>query len=261
MTKDNLWFHIQRYGYPPGVHLTDDPERTPFRKGIARVVIADPPYNIGVDYENDSTGDLIPLESYQSMLARAMQEQRTWMAPNATCWWIVPVQHAFWIRPMLEAAIGPSVYTIAWHETFSQYNRADLTRDFRMILCHTNGDAKKITRNMDAIRVESQRQIDGDSRADPRGRIPGTVWKFRRLQGTSTSRVKWHNAQLPPELIERIVRGWSDPMDVVMDGYGGSGSAGVVALQNDRNFIAVDKSGVYCSLMEERLNAVMKDLQ
>ena len=92
-----------------------------------------------------------------------------------------------------------------------------------------------------------------DKRADPRGRVPGQVWDVRRLQGTSKDRVDWHPAQLPPELLARIVLGWSNHGDLVVDGFAGSGNMGAVCKAFGRQFALIEQSPLYCEKIRERL--------
>ncbi|MCC6425675.1 MAG: site-specific DNA-methyltransferase [Phycisphaerales bacterium] len=82
---------------------------------------------------------------------------------------------------------------------------------------------------------------------------PGDVWKFRRLQGTSVDHVDWHPCQLPPELLQRIVKGWSNPGDTVLDGFAGSGSLAKVCKALGRAFVGVDRSPTYLSLIAKEL--------
>lgn len=83
--------------------------------------------------------------------------------------------------------------------------------------------------------------------------VPGDVWKFRRLQGTSHDHVDWHPCQLPPELLARIVQGWSNPGDVVLDGFAGSGSLAKVCKRLGRAFVGIDRSPTYQDEMLKEL--------
>ncbi len=256
--------------------------------GRADLVFADPPYNIGVKYADDSTGDKLSEPNYWDFITSAVLQLCRASRNGATLWWVCPEEHAERIGRILTSAYGPRLYRIVWHETFSQYNRFNLTRDYRFIFCHTKhnlNDKKKegVTKNLDDIRIPSVRMLMGDPRAaGPKipGRVweteqelseelidkiellirgevgpevPGEVWKLRRLQGTATARVKWHPAQMPPEILKRIVRGWSNKGDVILDAFAGSASLGIVCQALDRRFIGVDKSRTYCQNMKKRL--------
>lgn len=231
--------------------------RTPPDVPLSKLIFADPPYNFAVKYEDDPTADNVSPQEYGVWTAQSICELSRCLAPGGTLWWMVPECHADMVGPLLTSDVGPRVHRIIFEESFAQYQQRSLTQDYRMIFCHRKPGAT-ITFNADAIREESVRQQMGDTRADPRGRVPGQVWKMRRLQGTSKDRVDWHPAQLPPELLRRIVKGWSNPGDVVVDAFAGSGNMGVVCRQEHRVFIGVERSATYLEKIQNRITANME---
>jgi len=69
-----------------------------------------------------------------------------------------------------------------------------------------------------------------------------------------TSRYKEaHFATYPPELILPCILAGSKPDDLVLDPFSGSGTTGVVALQNNRNYVGLELNPEYASLSEKRL--------
>lgn len=227
----------------------------------AKLVFADPPYNQGVGYEDDPTHDRMKDHDFQIATATWIQNIQWTVAPGGTLWWMCPERHGDYVGTCLTQLGWPRVHRIVWHETFAQYQQKQLTDDYRFIFCHMRpvvNDVEKwgkdcLTFNPDAIREPSRRQELGDARADPRGRVPGRVWNVRRLQGTSRDRVDWHPTQLAPELLTRIVRGWSNPGDLVVDAFAGSGNMGIVCHQEKRDVVLIDRSKTYCEQMEKRL--------
>lgn len=221
------------------------------------LTFADPPYNLGVEYEDDDTHDKVSHDEYRSFVVRTLHQILSVTRPGGLLWWLAPVSQLDWLPAMLTGHFGPRLHSVVWYETFAQYQQRTLTGDFRMLLCHRTGVEGHVTFNGDDIRIQSERQRIGDKRADPRGRVPGSVWRIRRLQGTAKDAVDWHPNQIPPELLERIVRGWTNPGDIVMDAFAGSGSLGVQCGGLLRHFIGVDKSWTYCMKMKERIDASM----
>lgn len=214
------------------------------------LIFADPPYNYKVKYDGDDTGD--NRFDYKSWVSTIIFNLNQIVRDGGTLWWLCPAQDGGWVWPILER-YGTLLYgkPIIWYERFSQYQQKALTSDYRLLFPLRIG-TKKVTFNPDDIREESVRQQMGDKRADPRGRVPGHVWAVRRLQGTAKDRVDWHPAQLPPEPLERIIRGWTNEGDTVLDAFAGSGSMGVICLRNHREFIGVEQSAHYCNKMRER---------
>lgn len=232
------------------------------RDGSVTLAFADPPYNIGVKYADDPTGDWRSPSDYFQWCQTVIEVMARTLRVGGTMWWLCPEQHGDTIGPMLERVVGPRLYRIIWRESFAQYQQHSLTADYRFLFCHRkqaegakrpDDDLEHVTFNPDAIREPSVRQEMGDKRADPRGRVPGQVWDIRRLQGTAKDRVKWHPAQLPPELLNRIVLGWSNPGDLVLDAFGGSGTMGEACKAYDRRCILIDQSPTYLQKIRERL--------
>lgn len=220
----------------------------------AHLIIADPPYNYGLNYADDETGDNLDNYEYAEFIEDTVAQLDEMLAPDGLLMWICPHSHGERMYRKMEPFFdflygGP----VIWHEAFSQYQQHTLTKDYRFIFMAHQPDAEP-TFNPDAIRVKSKRQEMGDKRADPRGRVPGMVWDIRRLQGTSKDHVDWHPAQLPPELIERLILGWTNPGDVVLDAFAGSGNTGVACKKLGRQYIGVDKSPTYLEKIKERLS-------
>jgi DNA modification methylase len=62
-----------------------------------------------------------------------------------------------------------------------------------------------------------------------------------------------HPAQYPEELIERVVKLCSNPNDVVLDPFIGSGTTARVAKDLGRHYIGYDKNLEYVKVCEKRL--------
>lgn len=242
--------HLLQHDY-----FIDGVIQTPCEMPLVNLVFADGPYNQGILYADDATHDRLTENQYREMCHSAMHSCANLARPGATVWWMCPEQHADWTGQCLSGIIGPRLYRIVWHEAFAQYQgNKGLTKDYRFIFCHRVEGEGKVTFNPDEIRVPSARQEKyKDKRANPKGRVPGCVWSMRRLQGTSVDHVDWHPTQLPPELLERIVKGWSNPGDLVMDAFVGSGSLARVCKRLGRRFIGVDRSETYLDRLAKEL--------
>lgn len=239
--------------------------------GPVDLIFADPPYDIGVDYDGDETKDKRGEAAYLKFCWTTSRQLMEMLKPGGTLWWLCDAKDTMTLTCIAQ---GTLLYgaPIIWHERFSQYQQKRLTRDYRLLFPIVKPGADP-TFNPDDIRIESERQKMGDKRADPRGRVPGHVWEFdvpmnlandayelvdsvwrvRRLQGTSNDRVKWHPAQLPPEPLERIVKGWTNKRDIVLDAFAGSGNMGLACQKLSRDCVLVDQSEKYCQGMDERL--------
>ncbi|CAB1065517.1 Adenine-specific methyltransferase (EC [Olavius sp. associated proteobacterium Delta 1] len=106
---------------------------------------------------------------------------------------------------------------------------------------------KKYLFNLDAVRVQydeaTKKAYLKDKRLRPesveKGKNPTNVWEIPRLNGNSKERVG-HETQKPVQLIDRIVKAMSNPGDLVLDFFAGSGSTTVASILNGRHSIASD---------------------
>lgn len=227
------------------------------------LTFADPPYNYKVKYDSDTTKDKLDVEVYRYWIAQVIRKLAAMTKAGGMMFWLSPAEGGHWMWPLLNR-YGTLLQgrPIIWHERFSQYQKKRLTSDYRMLwplIVGSSEDSRsccgilKPTFNPDDIREESVRQQMGDPRADPKGRVPGHVWQVSRLQGNAGTRVDWHPAQLPPAPLERIVKGWTNPGDTVLDAFAGGGSLGLVCKEHGRHFVGVEQSKLYCIKMRARL--------
>lgn len=70
-----------------------------------------------------------------------------------------------------------------------------------------------------------------------------------------------HLTVKPLELMRRIVRGFSKPGDLVLDPFNGSGTTGVAAMYEDRDYIGVEISEMFFKQSEARLKKAEAELQ
>ena len=62
-----------------------------------------------------------------------------------------------------------------------------------------------------------------------------------------------HPAIFPESLARDHILSWSNPGDIVLDPFSGSGTTPVVAYQNQRQYIGIDISQEYCDIANQRL--------
>jgi site-specific DNA-methyltransferase (adenine-specific) len=85
-----------------------------------------------------------------------------------------------------------------------------------------------------------------------RGKTPTDVWWHTIVSPTGKEKTGYAT-QKPLGILERIVRVHSNPGDLVLDFFAGSGTAGVAAARNGRAFCMVDESAEAIRVMEKRL--------
>jgi site-specific DNA-methyltransferase (adenine-specific) len=73
--------------------------------------------------------------------------------------------------------------------------------------------------------------------------------------GQSEKRMGKHPTQKPIALLDRIIRASSKPNDIVLDPFCGSGTTGVSAIRNGRNFVGIERDWKYVELSARRISA------
>ena len=151
---------------------------------------------------------------------------------------------------------------IVWHYTFGVNCTKKFNRSHAHIFYYVV-DPKRFTFNADAVRVPSARQTTyADRRANPVGKLPDDTWVLRpqedgrffrpeddtwyvpRVCGTFKERGE-HPCQMPEALLERIIRVASNPGDLVLDPFAGSGTTLVAAKKLGRDYLGIELSENY----------------
>lgn len=102
-----------------------------------------------------------------------------------------------------------------------------------------SGKAKQITK--DKVRKHKEYKINLQ-------KIDRNIWKIKVANNKTP-----HPAVFPIEIPNRHIISWSNPGDIVLDPFMGSGTTGVSAIQNGRNFIGMEIDKDYFELSEKQI--------
>lgn len=222
------------------------------------LAFADPPFNIGYVY--DRYHDDRPGEEYVAW-------SRDWMA---ACVRVLKANGSFYIAigddyvadlRLIGRDLGLHLRNwIIWRYTFGQNMKAKFCRSHTHILYFTK-DPELFKFNDHLLRFPSARHTEyQDLRANPKGRLPDDVWdEFPRVCGTFKERAGFHGCQMPEALLQRIVLASSDPGDVVLDPFIGSGTTAVAAKRVGRKYVGIDISEEYVAHTKKRLRDVQNE--
>jgi site-specific DNA-methyltransferase (adenine-specific) len=208
-----------------------------------RMIFADPPDNIHLGYA--AYDDDMPADDYREFLSRVVQGAALkcdvfWMSYNARHTYMVGEIVAKFLRawsPAWEAKACVQTFT------FGQYNKHDLGNNHRPLLRLMRAGTKL---RPEAVKVPSWRQLHGDKRAAPGGRVPGDVFDFPRVTGNSRQRRAWHPTQLHEDLYERCIKLCCEPGDTVCDLFAGTGTLARVVDWCEVNALMVEIDLGYC---------------
>jgi len=111
-------------------------------------------------------------------------------------------------------------------------------------------------RNVDgSMRPNSAYKLDKDREIQAFG-VRRNIWRYAtgKYNTTSDEVAFGHPAVFPESLAQDHIISWSVEGDLIFDPFGGSGTTGIMAAINNRDFIMCDISDAYCEIMEERFS-------
>ena len=237
------------------------------------LAFADPPFNIGYDY--DEYDDRRKSDDYLDWCETWLTEIHRTLRPDGTFWLAIGDEYAAEMKVMMQQEFGMTCRSwVIWYYTFGVNCKNKFSRSHAHLF-HMVKDAENFTFNVDAIRVPSARQlVYGDRRANPVGRLPDDTWILRpqdlpegfsaeedtwyfpRVAGTFKERAGWHGCQMPEQLLGRIIRSCSNPGELVLDPFGGSGTTLAVAKKLGRKYLGFELSKEYAQNIRQRLSGI-----
>lgn len=257
--------------------------------GSIDLAFADPPFNIGYDY--DVYDDRKGADEYLAWSRKWIEGLQRVLKPEGTFWLAIGDEYAAEMKVLCTRDLGFTCRSwVIWFYTFGVHCKHKFTRSHAHLFYFVK-DAKKFTFNSLDVRVPSARElVYGDKRADPAGRVPDDTWMmspilppevatrdgftlrpqdiperfpahsdtwfFSRVAGTFRERRGWHGCQMPEQLLGRIIRGCSNEGDIVLDPFAGSGTTPAVAKKLSRRYLGFELSADYANNVEERLATI-----
>lgn len=235
------------------------------------LVFADPPFNIGYDY--DQYDDRREDQDYLDWSLQWMEQVYRLLRSTGSFYLAIGDEYVADLCVLARRKLGFRLRNwIIWHYTFGQQTRKKFARSHTHILYLTKSD--DFTFNSEAVRVPSARQIVyQDKRANASGKLPDDVWYLRpqeassagyfgactdtwhvpRVCGTFKEREGWHGCQMPEAVLSRIVLASSRPGELVLDPFAGSGTTCAVAKKLHRRWLGIELSQTYAKQARRRL--------
>jgi site-specific DNA-methyltransferase (adenine-specific) len=240
--------------------------------GSVDLVFADPPFNIGYDY--DVYQDSRHADQYLNWTQTWGRHVHRVLKPNGTFWLAIGDEYAAELKLLFQKQLGFHCRSwVVWYYTFGVHCTKKFSRSHAHLFYFVK-DVKSFTFNDLDVRVPSARQlVYADARADARGRVPDDTWILRpqdlptgfeatedtwyfpRVCGTFKERAGWHGCQMPEQLLGRIIRACSNPGDGVLDPFAGSGTTLTVAKKLGRRWLGFELSPNYAARVQARLDA------
>ena len=110
---------------------------------------------------------------------------------------------------------------------------------------------KTVTKNFNAGGVVGERPNQIGKQYEAFTGFPNDVLEFKSITGKSCL----HPTQKPVDLLEYLIRTYTNENDLVLDFTMGSGSTGVACLNTNRKFIGVEIDEKYFNIAKDRIEA------
>ena len=112
---------------------------------------------------------------------------------------------------------------------------------------------KTVTKNFNAGGVVSERPNQIGKQYEAFTGFPTDVLEFKSITGKSCL----HPTQKPVDLLEYLIRTYTNENDLVLDFTMGSGSTGVACINTNRKFIGVEINEKYFNIAKDRIEAAI----
>jgi DNA modification methylase len=239
--------------------------------GSVDLVFADPPFNIGYDY--DVYQDKKEYEHYLGWSREWIGAVHRVLKPDGTFWLAIGDEYAAELKIESQKLGFHTRSWVIWYYTFGVNCKTKFSRSHAHLF-HFVKDPKRFTFRADELenRIPSARLlVYGDSRGNPKGRLADDTWILRpqdlegrftteedtwyfpRVAGTFKERAGFHGCQMPEQLLGRIIRLCSHENEIVLDPFSGSATTLAVAKKLYRRFVGFDLSPDYVKRGTDRL--------
>lgn len=212
------------------------------------LVFADPPYNLqlgpasllrpdqsAVDAVDDDWDQFASFEAYDAFTRQWLQACRRVMKPNATLWVIGSYHNIFRVGSALQDLGFWILNDIVWRKAnpMPNFRGKRFTNAHETLIWASRSAQKGYTFHYEALKGGND---DLQMRSD--WFLPLCTGE-ERLKGADGR--KLHPTQKPEALVARTILSASNPGDVVLDPFFGTGTTGAAAKRLGRRFIGIER--------------------
>jgi DNA modification methylase len=230
------------------------------------LIFADPPYNLqlqntllrpnltevdAVDDEWDQFGDF---SDYDQFTREWLTACRRVLKDTGTLWVIGSYHNIYRVGAILQDLGYWFLNDVVWIKTnpMPNFRGVRFTNAHETLLwCKKSKDQKRYTFNYHAMKMANdEKQMRSD-------------WEIALCTGNERLMIngeKLHTTQKPEALLYRVLLSSSNPGDLVLDPFFGTGTTGAVAKKLGRHFIGIEREEKYIRGAQARIDAITAPL-
>lgn len=226
------------------------------------LVFADPPYNLQLNGDlyrpnqtkvaavNDAWDKFESLHAYDTFCTAWLQECRRVLKPSGSFWVIGTYHNIFRVGALMQNLGFWLLNDIAWIKAnpMPNFKGTRFNNAHETLIWATKSKASQYTFHYHSMKTMND---DLQMRSD---------WFIPICQGEERIKVagrKAHSTQKPEALLYRVILSTSNPGNVVLDPFSGSGTTAAVARRLGRRFLAFEQDKFYITIANERLRGVV----
>jgi DNA modification methylase len=226
------------------------------------LVFADPPYNLQlqhtllrpnlteVDAVDDAWDQFADFASYDQFTREWLTACRRVLKDTGTLWVIGSYHNIYRVGAILQDLDYWIINDVLWVKSnpMPNFRGVRFTNAHETLLwAKKSRDQKRYTFNYHAMK---QANDDKQMRSD--WHIPLCTGKER----LTVDGEKLHTTQKPEALLYRVILASSNPGDVILDPFFGTGTTGAVAKKLGRHFIGIEREAKYIREAQRRIDAI-----
>jgi DNA modification methylase len=225
------------------------------------LVFADPPYNLQlsqdlyrpnqtkVDAVDDGWDKFASFAEYDEFTRQWLTGCQRVLKDTGTLWVIGSYHNIYRVGAIMQDLGFWILNDILWIKTnpMPNFRGVRFTNAHETLIWAQKKQGAKYTFNHHAMKA-----LNDDLQMRSDWNLPLATGKERiKLDG-----VKAHSTQKPEALLYRVLLSSTNPGDVVLDPFFGSGTTGAVAKKLGRNFIGLERDRKYVKVAQSRIEAV-----
>ena len=226
------------------------------------LVFADPPYNLQlrgdldrpegsrVDAVNDAWDRFASFETYDAFTRAWLAAARRVLKPEGAIWVIGSYHNIFRVGAALQDEGYWILNDVIWRKSnpMPNFRGKRLTNAHETLIWAARAEGAKCTFNYEALKALNE------------GTQMRSDWVLPLCTGGERLKdeagAKAHPTQKPEGLLHRILIGTTNPGDVVLDPFFGTGTTGAVAKMLGRHFVGIEREAKYRKLAKARIAKV-----
>ena len=226
------------------------------------LIFADPPYNLQlggdlhrpdnskVDAVDDAWDQIGDFDDYDLFTCAWLEEARRVLKPNGALWTIGSYHNIFRVGTFLQDMGFWILNDVIWRKSnpMPNFKGTRFTNAHETLIWAAKTKTARVTFNYAAMKALN----DGvQMRSDWTLPICAGAERLKTTEGK-----KAHPTQKPESLLHRVLLATTNPGDVVLDPFFGTGTTGAVARKLGRHFIGLEADPDYVRVATKRIAAI-----